>query len=239
MQLQSRPKAVRSVATEKKRRAVRLPGVDADTALLLRWQQGDQQAGEALYTAWVGHLTRFFRNKVSDDDEVPDLVAQSFMGLTQSKDGFRGDARFPRYLYQVARKVLASHLRKRYKRAREVQDFGSLCIAQVTPHGPSSLMQQQHDRRVFLECLRGLTVDDQIMLELRYFEGLTGPELAELLDIPEGTVRGRIARATARLTEGVRDALGGSSRATSARVNDAALDAWAAEIRVLLGREPS
>lgn len=183
-------------------------------------------------------MTRFFRNKVADDGEVPDLVSQSFVALTQAKDVVDEDAAFRRVLFGMARRVLNEHLRKRYKRAREVGDFGTLCIADVTPHGPSSLMAQARGRRAFLDGLRSLTLDDQILLELRYFEGLTGPELADIHSVPEGTIRGRLARATARLAQTVRDNLGGTTeRRDAPAVDDAALDAWARELRVQFGRD--
>lgn len=212
--------------------------MEGDSAMLERWQAGDRSAGEALYRRWVGHLTRFFRNKVSDDAEVPDLVSQSFLALTQAKESFRGEASFRRLLFSVASNVFATHLRKRYKRVREVDDFAQICIATVTPHGPSSLMAQDRGRRAFLEGLRALPLDDQVLLELRYFEGLTGPELAEIQDVPEGTVRGRISRATARLVAAVRERLGDALEARAApSVDDRALEAWAHEVRVQFGRD--
>lgn len=185
-------------------------------------------------------MTRFFRNKVADDATVPDLVSQSFVALTQAKDAVPEDAAFRRVLFGVARRVLNEHLRKRYKRVREADDFGTICIADITPHSPSSLMAQERGRRAFLEGLRALTLDDQVLLELRYFEGLSGPELAQVQGVPEGTVRGRIARATARLVSAVQGGLGGSAeRRDAPAVDDAALDAWAREIRVQFGREPN
>ena len=212
--------------------------VQSDQDLLERWQQGDTASGEALYRRWVGHVTRFFRNKVSDDAEVPDLVSASFVALTQAKDALHADPSFRSLLFAVARRTLASHLRKRYKRVREAEDFGVLCIAEITPMGPSSLMVRERGRRAFLDSLRKLSLDDQTLLELRYFEGLTGPELAEVQGVPEGTIRGRIARATTRLTQAVQEALGGEvGRGDAPAVDHESLERWAAGVRVLLGRD--
>ncbi|MEM6290381.1 MAG: RNA polymerase sigma factor [Myxococcota bacterium] len=207
-----------------------------DAELLVRWRDGDSAAGEALFVRRVGEITRFFRNKVADDAEVPDLVSQTFLGLTTAKDGFRGDASVRRFLFQIATKVLHTHLRKRYKRAREQADFGALCIAALTPRSPSSLMMRERGRQAFVDGLRSLSLDDQIILELRYFEALRGPEIADALELPEGTVRGRIARATRRLAETVQRSLEDAPGSRPA-IDDAMLAAWAADVRVAMGRD--
>ncbi len=207
-----------------------------DAELLVRWRDGDAAAGEALFVRRVGEVTRFFRNKVSDDAEVPDLVSATFLGLTTAKDGFRGDASVRRFLFQIASKVLHTHLRKRYKRAREQADFGTLCVAVLSPRSPSSMMMRERGRQAFVDGLRSLSLDDQIILELRYFEALRGPEIADALDLPEGTVRGRIARATARLTETVQRTLA-DAPGSRPLIDDAALEAWAREVRVAMGRD--
>ena len=69
--------------------------------------------------------------------------------------------------------------------------------------GPSSIMFEKTEQRLLLEALRSLPMDDQFVLELHYWEGMSGPELASVFDLLEPTVRGRIHRAKKRL----RDAL--------------------------------
>jgi RNA polymerase sigma-70 factor (ECF subfamily) len=64
-------------------------------------------------------------------------------------------------------------------------------------------------------------VEDQVVLELMYFEGLSGSELAGVLGLPEGTVRGRLARGKQRLRERV--------AALLARAPDAARSASSAD----------
>ena len=53
--------------------------------------------------------------------------------------------------------------------------------------------------RLLLEALRRIPLDQQVVLELSFWEDLSGPEIAQILAIPEATVRTRLYRATARL----------------------------------------
>jgi DNA-directed RNA polymerase specialized sigma24 family protein len=66
---------------------------------------------------------------------------------------------------------------------------------------PSVIMARHHEHRVLLQALRRIPMDHQIVLELYYWEDMTAAELAEVLEIPEGTVRGRIRRAKQLLEE--------------------------------------
>jgi RNA polymerase sigma-70 factor (ECF subfamily) len=52
-----------------------------------------------------------------------------------------------------------------------------------------------------LSALRRLPLDDQLLLQMHYWDGLTGPALSRALDLPEGTVRSRLRRAKAKLAE--------------------------------------
>lgn len=208
-------------------------GTDAE--LLQAWQDGDERAGNELVRRRVGEVTRFFRNKVHNDADVSDLVSQTFLGILSSRDGFRGETSFRRFVFCVAHNVLCGYIRKKYKREREQLDFTQLCVNDLAPSSPSSIMMKQREAQAFVDALRQVSLDDQTVLELKYFEGLTGPEIAETLEMPEGTVRGRLARATERLRKVVEARLmvGPSPRS---EVTSEQLDTWAVDVRVRLGR---
>jgi len=70
--------------------------------LLQAWQGGDREAGNQLVDRHFDAITRFFRNKVCSDDDVAELVGQTFLGCTTGKDRFRGDASVRQYLYAIA-----------------------------------------------------------------------------------------------------------------------------------------
>jgi hypothetical protein len=79
-----------------------------------------------------------------------------------------------------------------------------------------------------------LPLDDQILLELFYFEEMQGPDLAIVLSVPEGTVRTRLRRARALLEKAVSEleAAGEGARATTDDI-----DRWAGSLRDVIRRE--
>jgi RNA polymerase sigma-70 factor (ECF subfamily) len=211
--------------------------MDEDARLLQAWRDGDQQAAERLVRRRLPEISRFFRNKVAEESDLPDLVSQTFEGVLAGSGRFRGEASVRRYLYAVARHVLFTYLRSKYKRAREKVDFARLSLHAVQPVTPSSMLMRKRELRALVEGLRQVPVDDQILLELRFFEGLTGPALAEVLEVPEGTVRGRLARATARLRAAVEHNLNTGQPENSVALQT--LEAWAEEVRQTLTAQES
>jgi len=84
--------------------------------------------------------------------------------------------------------------------------------------------------------LRHLSLDHQIVLELDYFEGLRGPQLAAALEVPTGTVRSRLKRGLERLREEVERLAADPSLADSTMTG---METWAGEIQTALERPPS
>ncbi len=168
-----------------------------DLELLEAWRGGDRHAGSELFERHFDSICRFFANKVQRD--VDDLVQRTFAACIEGKDRFRGQSSFRTYLFGVAHNVLRSSLRKR-KREGDRFDLG---VSSVFDLGlsPTVLVAKRKEQTLTLQALRRIPVDHQVVLELYYWEEMTAGELAEVLEIPEGTVRGRIRRAKVLLEE--------------------------------------
>ena len=206
--------------------------VRSDVELLQAWQGGDREAGNTLVDRYFAAITRFFRNKVCGEDDVAELVGQTFLGCTTSKDRFRGDASVRQYLYSIAQHVLHKYIRARYKRRNELLDFASVCVQELEAASPSSIVAHKREAQSLVQALREIPVEDQVVLELMYFEGLSGSELAGVLGLPEGTVRGRLARGKQRLRDRVAALLARAPQAAQLpAVSPEQLDVWALELR--------
>jgi len=210
--------------------------MDDDGELLEAWRGGDRRAGSMLLERRAREITWFFRNKVFDEADVPDLVSQTFLGCVTARDRFEGSTSFRRFVYSIAHNVLREYLRTKAKRKREQVDFASVCVHELDPRSMSSIEMRRRELRAFVEALRRVTVDHQVVLELKYFEALTGPQIADVLGLPEGTIRTRLRRGLIQLRERVDEQLGGSlAGRPAATVDD--LETWAAGVRAL--RHPS
>jgi RNA polymerase sigma-70 factor (ECF subfamily) len=211
---------------------------DSDHELLCAWWGGDRHAGERLIRRNEPALARFFRNKLGCVADSPDLVQDTFLELHRSRLRAGPDAApgsWRGYLYGIARKVLCAHLRKKYKRASESIDFGAVCIKDLEPASMSTLLMRRREHRAFVEALRMIPLDDQMLLEAKYFDALSVREIAELLALPQGVVPGRLQRAKGRLRARVEEVAARLLGVALPEPSDDELERWAREIRAQLG----
>ena len=164
-----------------------------DLALLAAWRAGDLRAGDALVSRHWAAVARFFRSKVGDDGA--DLISQTFLACVEARDRITGD-NVKAYLFAVARKRLAEHFRRRAR----VVDLAVNSLVDLAT-GPVTQLGRRERGELVRAALTRIPLDDQIALELAYFEGLATRELAAVLEIPENTVRSRLSRARAKLRE--------------------------------------
>lgn len=201
----------------------------SDFELLEAWRGGEEAAGRELFARYFDSVYRFFRNKV--DEAAEDLVQQTFMGLVQGKDRFRGEASFRTYLFMIARKRLYSYLRKS-QRDQDAAPWGERSVADLGVPSPSRVLARQQEQRLLLMALRRLPVEMQVALELFYWEELTVTEIADVLETPVGTVKSRLQRARARLDGAIAE-LAGSEALLRSTMDD--FSRWAKELREILG----
>lgn len=206
--------------------------MDRELALLQDWRNGDGKAGDELLLRYHKLIWRTVATKVPAD-AVEDLVQRVILALIERRDDLESDIKFRSYAMAVARNVILGYIRERYRKPVDhagvldssVQDLGV---------GPSSIVLARQQDRLLLEALRNLPIDDQFVLELYYWEDMTGPELGAVFDCLEPTARGRLRRAKQRL-EANMVALAKQHRELAETLTT--LDTWAAEVRKSIDRQ--
>ena len=200
------------------------PQVTDDTELLERWRAGDNGAGQALFHRHFKSICRFFENKVGDD--IDELVQTTFLACVKSRDRFQNRCSFRTYLFTIARNELYQRLRRRHHLERRL-DFGvtSLADLRVTPR---TRIADSQDRQRLLQALRRLPVEQQLLLELHYWEDMAPADLAQVFDISHVTARTRLFRARAALRD-LMEELAGQPLPEHQTVES--LDEWARALR--------
>jgi RNA polymerase sigma-70 factor (ECF subfamily) len=174
--------------------------VDEDLGLLERWRTGDAAAGRDLFRRHFGDVYRFFEHKVGGDAD--DLAQRTFTAAVASRDRFRGQSSFRTYLFAIARNELYTYLRRRPR--GEHLDFEETSIAAL---GTSVGGRLDRAREVELlhAVLRELPAEQQLLLELHYWHDLDAAALAEVFEVPSGTIRVRLSRARSALRARMED----------------------------------
>lgn len=161
-----------------------------DAELVRRWADGDAASGAALVQRHGDQLYRFLSGKLPG--EVDDLIHDVFVTCLERRAELPRWRSFRAYLLVIARHRLYARIRERMRNERF--DPGVSRLADLVSRGVSSRAAGAQLADRVRDAMTRLPLQLQVALELRFWEGLTGPELAEALEVPEGTVRSRLRR---------------------------------------------
>ena len=161
-----------------------------------------------------------------------DVVQKTFMACVEGRDRVNTSS-FRAYLFGVARNILYGEYRRRRK--DEAVDFGTSSVQDLDP-GLSTALGKKEEHRLLLQALRRIPLNYQVALELYYVEGMRGPELAEVLDVPEPTVRSRIRRGLEQVKKEIERL---ASTPALAESTVGGLESWAAGLGAQMRGIPS
>ncbi|MEM7156772.1 MAG: sigma-70 family RNA polymerase sigma factor [Myxococcota bacterium] len=198
-----------------------------DVQLLAAWRDGDRRAGQALFVRYFDPVSRFFANKVGDDQD--DLIQETFAACVRGRDRLREDGRFRSYLFSTAYNVLKEHYRRRRADDR-LDGLGSASVHDLAP-GPSTLVGTGERERLLLEGLRRIPLDLQVALEMRYWEDMSSSEIGQALGLPAATIRSRLLRGRQQLERAIAQ-LPASDETRETTI--AELERWAGQIRATM-----
>lgn len=157
-----------------------------DRELWDRICQGDGRAFDALYRMYGPKLEAFLRQVLGNGQAAEDVMQDTFTRIWQRPNGFepeRGTLRA--YLFGAGRKRAAEWWRKQDAPSAAVLNEPSKCTTETASLVSNAFAQLQEDERA--------------LLWLREVEGQSYAELAEILEIPVGTVRSRLFAAREKL----------------------------------------
>lgn len=160
---------------------------------------------EEVYERFRRPIWRLARRLTDNDEEAFDATQEIFLRIWRGLAGFRGEAKLSTWVFQVAWNYLRGYHRRRGRQPAALGVSSDEVVARMPDPGPGP------ERRAVSSDLldRVTTAMDElpehyrVVIWLRDAEDLSYAEIAEVLDLPIGTVRSRLARARAALKEAV------------------------------------
>ncbi len=151
--------------------------------------------------------------------DAEDFAQETFVKALQSIDRFDGRSRLYTWLFRIAVNLVISARRRRFRMAGHALDAG----LDDPPRGdwrgldsgrnpaaqaPDELAADHERHRIVLEALAALDKDHRAVVVLRDIESLDYSEIAEILNVPAGTVKSRLHRARMSLRQRLMPVLG-------------------------------
>ena len=178
---------------------------DDDRRLIAECLGGRRDAFGELVSRYQARLYNAAVRLVDSSEDAADVVQDAFLNAYQSLHTFKGDAEFFTWLYRIAFNTAISLKRKR--RAVVSLDAAGGRDGGLEPDDPSEYVRpgaalERSEEEAQLQSAMGrLSHEHREVLVLKDIEGLKYEVIAELLDVPIGTVRSRLHRARLELRE--------------------------------------
>ncbi len=183
-----------------------------DRELIEAVRGGDPSAYRGLVERYQGRVYALLCGMVRDREEARDLTQEAFIRAYRQLDRFRGDAGFYTWLYRIAMNVAIDHLRRQRSRRQEAFEEGVAARdgdGAIDPaHSradPSRAVERQQIGEAIFQALEKLSDEHRQVILLREVEGLSYREIAEVMEIPEGTVMSRLFYARRKLRDLLRE----------------------------------
>jgi RNA polymerase sigma-70 factor (ECF subfamily) len=188
--------------------------VNDDAQLIGQTLAGQTAAFGQLVQKYQDRLHNTVVHVVGSAEDAKDVVQEAFVQAFLKLESFQG-ARFYTWLYRIAFNVAATHCRRRgAMRSAERIALGEGRLGQReqghpqdAADGPSERLEREERCRQVRHAISQLPEEHRVVLVLREMDGCCYETIAEILDLPVGTVRSRLHRARMQLREQLKEVL--------------------------------
>ena len=170
------------------------PQEPSDEQLAELVQKGNTETFGTLVVRYEQKLSRYGRKFLSDREDIKDIVQDIFLRSYENIKSFDPSLRFSSWIYRIAHNMFINHLKKKSRNPLIFVDFDTF-LAHPAYEDPSEKEREQKEmEKMIALCLDQIPLKYREVLLLYYSEGLAYKDIADVLQIPQGTVGIRIQR---------------------------------------------
>jgi len=168
--------------------------------------QDDHAAFALLVERWREKIRRLCIRMTGNPHTGDDLAQEVFARVFDKRRDFRAASKFSTWLWRIAVNRCCDELRRPASRAttESLDDENSTVVLDINvsdTRTPRDALARQEEAELVRQALMRLPENYRAVLVLRHYENLKLREIAEVLDVPEGTVNSRMAEALVQLTQ--------------------------------------
>ncbi|MEE9304913.1 MAG: sigma-70 family RNA polymerase sigma factor [bacterium] len=182
--------------------------MDRDAFLVEQCRAGDEEACEALVRQYQERVFALISRMTGDPDRVEDIAQEVFLKAFRSLKSFRGGSRFYTWLYRITVNTVLNTMRSQGRRQETSLDaLGGLEVQADADMEPAEVTARLELARRVREAIDQLEEPYRVIIYLRELEDLSYEEIAEVVELPVGTVKSRLFRARQHLKGLLQDLL--------------------------------
>ena len=175
----------------------------SDEVLIQRIAGGDRLAMQVLFARHHVRVYRFVLRLVRNEATAEDLISEVFLDVWRQAGRFEGRSAVSTWLLAIARFKALSAMRRRTD--AELDDETAEAI-EDTADNPEVAIEKKDKAAVLRKCLDVLSPDHREIIDLVYYHEKSVEEVAEIVGIPEATVKTRMFYARKKLAEALKAA---------------------------------
>jgi RNA polymerase sigma-70 factor (ECF subfamily) len=167
----------------------------------------DHQEFANLVKRWEAPIRRLCARMTGDPYRAEDLKQETFLRLFEKRKDYQPTARFSTYLWRIALNLCYDELRRRERRREFLREEGPEAGVEGTLEeraedapGPDAQAVRVEEGELVRQAVLQLPEIYRAVIVLRHYEDQKLARIAEILEIPEGTVNSRMAEALGRLS---------------------------------------
>ena len=190
------------------RKSIRRTSLDADIQLVERCLSGEQAAWEDLVKIHTRRVYSICYRFTGSDVEAQDLTQEAFLRIFRSLKSFRvGEGTFTVWMTRLTRNILIDHYRrsKLQRASSSIEDQLSVLEEKLSMTSRTDrLLAGREASEALQKALQKLSPELRETVILRDLQEMDYRDIAETLDVPEGTVKSRLNRGRAELARVLR-----------------------------------
>lgn len=163
--------------------------------LIEKAAKGDKNAFTQLVQEYQNRIFGFVMRMTANREASLDLTQDTFLAAWQNLNGFRQDAQFSSWLFQIAANKSKNYLKKAKREISLPDDFDTIS-AEESPHG--EIVNKEFSGKI-IQAVTGLPPRQKIVFNMRYFEQMKFNTIAESLEISVSAAKTNYAEALKKL----------------------------------------
>jgi RNA polymerase sigma-70 factor (ECF subfamily) len=188
--------------------ATRFAPDPGEADLIARCKTGDRNAFDELIRKYEKRVYNFAYRLSGNHEDANDIASETFVRVFNSIGSFRGDASFLTWLFRVITNIYLDERKRQKARPRqsleeiiELEETSLVRQIEDPQPGPEEVVQAGERTDLLQAAILALPEYQRVMIVLYHTESKSYEEIAELMQLPIGTVKSRLNRARLTLRE--------------------------------------
>jgi RNA polymerase sigma-70 factor, ECF subfamily len=170
---------------------------DSLAPILAKAKLGEQAAFGEIYNLYFKKIYQFIYYRVGHKEVAEDLAEEVFLKAFTKIASISENSAFVGWLYQIARNQVIDY----YRQKKLTVNLDEIENTLEYESNVIDVVNLENQQKILLKLIKELAPEQQIVLKLKFFEDLDNPEIAEMLNKSEGSIRVIQHRGISKLQE--------------------------------------